>query len=309
MEMYRLCATAAPAAGRQRWLQLLVLLLAAALPITGCGSGPGTSSVPSQDRTHTSPVDGQLIAWSEYGAGTPTLVFVHGWHCDRSYWREQVDEFSDRHRLLLPDLVGHGTSGKARDDWSMEAFGRDIASLIDAEVDGPVVLGGHSMGGPVILETVRHLDDVVGLVAVDTLRDLDLQAPPPDERAAQLQVLRENYAAVAGRFVASFFVEGTDPELQLAITEGMLDGDADRGVAMIAGLWEADLPALLQQLDVPLVVINSDYEPNDIDGLRAMHDDIDFIEMGGVGHFPMLEDPETFNSLLGAVLDRFAGRY
>lgn len=308
MEMHRPRGSVAPATGDPRWLHLLVVLLAAALSTTGCGIGPGANSAPSQDRTHTSPFDGQLVAWSEYGAGAPALVFVHGWHCDRSYWREQVVAFSDRHRLLLPDLVGHGTSGKARDDWSMDAFGRDIASLVDAEVDGPVVLVGHSMGGPIILEAARHLDNIVGLVAVDTLRDLDLQAPPPDERATQLQVLRENYAVVAGRFVESFFVDDTDPGLQLAITEGMLDGDADRGVAMIAGLWETDLPALLQQLDVPLVVINSDYEPTDVDGLRALHDDVDFIEMRGVGHFPMLEDPETFNGLLATLLERFGGR-
>ncbi len=306
MEIHRLRRAAATATGGQRWLHLLVLLLAAALTLTGCGGDPGTNSAPSRDRTHTSPVDGQLIAWSGYGAGAPTLVFVHGWHCDRSYWHKQVGAFSDLYRLLLPDLVGHGTSGKARDAWGMHAFGRDIASLVDAEVDGPVILVGHSMGGPIILEAARHLDNVVGLVAVDTLRDVNLHAPPPDERAAQLQALRENYAAVAGSIVESFFVEDTDPELQLAITEGMLDGDADRGVAMIAGLWETDIPALLQQLDVPLVIINSDYQPTDVDALRALHEDVDFIEMRGVGHFPMLEDPENFNSRLGTVLGRFA---
>jgi hypothetical protein len=29
--------------------------------------------------------DGIALAFEAHGAGTPSLVFVHGWSCDRSY--------------------------------------------------------------------------------------------------------------------------------------------------------------------------------------------------------------------------------
>jgi len=37
-----------------------------------------------------SSIDGVPIAYEVLGEGTPALVFVHGWSCDRSYWKGQV---------------------------------------------------------------------------------------------------------------------------------------------------------------------------------------------------------------------------
>lgn len=38
--------------------------------------------------------DGIRIAYEAYGEGTPALVFVQGWSCDRSYWEGQLQPFS-----------------------------------------------------------------------------------------------------------------------------------------------------------------------------------------------------------------------
>jgi pimeloyl-ACP methyl ester carboxylesterase len=55
----------------------------------------------------TTPVAGGHISYEVRGGGRP-LVFVHGWSCDRTYWREQMDEFAKRHRVVAIDLGGHG---------------------------------------------------------------------------------------------------------------------------------------------------------------------------------------------------------
>ncbi len=41
--------------------------------------------------------DGVPIRYDDEGAGTPVLVFVHGWSCDRRYWREQVEPLAATH--------------------------------------------------------------------------------------------------------------------------------------------------------------------------------------------------------------------
>jgi hypothetical protein len=79
----------------------------------------------------TSPVAGGHISYEVRGAGRP-LVFVHGWSCDRTYWREQLDEFAKRHRVVAIDLAGHGDSSVERNDWTMSSFGADIASVVEA---------------------------------------------------------------------------------------------------------------------------------------------------------------------------------
>ena len=39
-------------------------------------------------------VDSIHIAYEVHGEGMPALVFVHGWSCDRSYWKWQLQPFS-----------------------------------------------------------------------------------------------------------------------------------------------------------------------------------------------------------------------
>jgi hypothetical protein len=43
--------------------------------------------------------DGVSIAFQTAGKGDTGLVFVHGWCCDRSYWRKQVPYFIRNYRV------------------------------------------------------------------------------------------------------------------------------------------------------------------------------------------------------------------
>ena len=62
--------------------------------------------------------DGVLISYQMAGEGPVSVVFVHGWSCDRGYWKEQLDYFARVHRVVALDLAGHGDSGLNRDDWT-----------------------------------------------------------------------------------------------------------------------------------------------------------------------------------------------
>ena len=56
--------------------------------------------------------DGVPIAYQVAGEGTVSLVFVHGWSGDRSYWEEQLDHFAQEYRVVALDLTGHGRSDR-----------------------------------------------------------------------------------------------------------------------------------------------------------------------------------------------------
>jgi pimeloyl-ACP methyl ester carboxylesterase len=56
-------------------------------------------------------VDGIPIHSTVRGSGPKTIVFVHGWTCDESSWREQVPFFEKNYRVITLDLPGHGKSG------------------------------------------------------------------------------------------------------------------------------------------------------------------------------------------------------
>src|SRR3954468_21245680 len=158
---------------------LLALAAALALLIPGAplpAALPADGTVPS--------ADGIPIRYHVEGPAkspSPALVFVHCWSCDRHLWDETAGHFAKRYRVVTLALAGHGESGQGRKDWTIPAFGQDVASVVRALDLKKVILVGHSMGGPVILEAARALPDrVVGLVPVDTLLKVSKASDPKE---------------------------------------------------------------------------------------------------------------------------------
>ena len=149
--------------------------------------------------------DGVRLAFEVHGAGTPTLVFVHGWSCDRRYWRGQLRPLAARYQTVAVDLAAHGQSGVGRRSWTMAAFGEDVVAVVEQLGLGELVLIGHSMGGDVVVEAARRLGDrVAGLVWVDTYNTLG-EPPAEEELEAFLAPFREDFAAATRGLVERLF--------------------------------------------------------------------------------------------------------
>ncbi len=253
--------------------------------------------------------DGVPVRYAVYGAGRPAIVFVHGWSCDRRYWRGQVGHVATRFTVVTVDLVGHGESGTGRRSWTMPAFGEDVAAVVTGLDLPEVVLVGHSMGGDVVVEAALQLRPRVrGLVWLDTYRSLDgsgSDAATEAETATFMAPFRADFAAATRAFVRRIAGAGTDPDLVGWIADDMAAAppaialDAMRHAvgnerAAIAGLRHAAVPA---------VAINPADPPTDVASL-ARHG-VATAVLPAVGHFLMLQDPGGVNRLLDEVVDDF----
>ena len=113
-------------------------------------------------RTLTIPgPSGAMLAATEFTSqGTPdpdapTVVLAHGWTLARESWAPVVRELQSHRavRVVTYDQRGHGRStwGSVR-TMSIKGLADDLAAVIEATAPaGPLVLGGHSMGGMTIL--------------------------------------------------------------------------------------------------------------------------------------------------------------
>jgi len=247
--------------------------------------------------------DGVEIHYEAAGNGEPAIVFVHGWSCDRSYWREQAAHFAKARRMVAIDLAGHGESGLGRQRYTMEAFGADVKAVVDALGLKRVVLVGHSMGGPVTLEAARLMPErVVALVPIDTLGHVGRQTSA-EEKQAFLDPMRADFRTAARRFVRDMlFTPRSDPGLADRIADDMAAAPKEVALSALESLIDYDEAKALAAVKAPIRRINADRWPTELAAARAHKQDLQLAVMPGLGHFPMLEDPAEFNRLLERAL-------
>jgi len=98
------------------------------------------------------------------GEGAP-LVLVHGLGGAASNWTELAPLLAARHRVLVPDLPGHGGSTALPGVSGLEPFADRVAAVAEREGMLPAPVVGHSLGGMVVLRlALRRPEAVQALV-------------------------------------------------------------------------------------------------------------------------------------------------
>ena len=207
--------------------------------------------------------------------------------------------------MVTVDLAGHGESGLGREAYTMEAFGEDVLAVVDNLGLDKVVLIGHSMGGPVILEAARRMPGrVIGLVGADTFNNVERKFQM-DELLASLNA---NFSETTAGFVRSMFTPTADSVLVEKIAADMSSAPPEVGVSAIESMsiyWNDKLTRALQQVQAPVRCINSGRYPSDVEAGSRYASSFKAVDMSAVGHFVMNEDPETFNRLLDQTVAEF----
>ncbi len=111
-----------------------------------------------------------------YGPPGPARVLaLHGLTGHGRRWHSLASPYLDDVGMLAPDLIGHGRSPYAA-PWTIDANVAALATLVENEAAGPVVVVGHSFGGAIALHLAAQCPDLVsGVVLLDPAVALDGQ--------------------------------------------------------------------------------------------------------------------------------------
>jgi pimeloyl-ACP methyl ester carboxylesterase len=150
-------------------------------------------------------------------AGSPTVVLVHGAFADSSSWNGVIK------RLLADGVQVTAAPNPLRGVAADSAY---VASVVN-QLDGPVLLVGHSYGGAVITNAAAQAKNVVGLVFVAAF------APDQGERLGEVEAASKdsvlNSALVPLHYPTA---DGGEPAVEFAIDP-----------ARFHDAFAADLPA------------------------------------------------------------------
>jgi pimeloyl-ACP methyl ester carboxylesterase len=115
------------------------------------------------------PVYGVDMYWERRGAGGTPLVVVHGGFGLTSLFGEVLDRLADRRQVIALELQGHGHTPDIDRPFGYEAFGDDIAAVIEHLDLGQADLLGYSLGGGASLRcAIQHAERVRRLALVST---------------------------------------------------------------------------------------------------------------------------------------------
>lgn len=244
---------------------------------------------------------GDLSVKTRPGTGTP-LFMIHGFAADSSGWMALERALPRDLPLIRVDLPGHGRSARR----AIRDFGdllRSIVQVFDAQVDGPVHVLGHSLGGALALgltdirpRQVKTLSliapaglgpeiDGAALMGIARAAQVDSLAPWLKRLTARPDGISHDYARAA--MLARGDQALRDAQVELA------------QVLFPDGVQGFDLTAALERLSAPTALIwgREDHilpwkHALTAPGEVALH------LLRGVGHMPHMEDPETVAALI-----------
>ena len=246
--------------------------------------------------------DGVMINYYIKGSKKNALVFVHGYSCSSEYWWPQLEYFSKNYTTIAVDLAGHGKSGLNRKEYSMDAFGDDVKSVIEHLDLDQVVLIGHSMGGPVVVKAAGSLGAKSRLIiGVDTFHDLTTEGIGKFARIALNTMFQLFYDSMTKDSIDDFFIDKTDKDLEDWIRNDALKSPKNISQGTLDALLTMNYPESLSELSIPMIALNArSFRETKLDSNFDTYKDIQIEFMEDVGHFIMLERPDEFNKWLEA---------
>lgn len=282
------------------------LALAATLAVSSMACGPSApppaSPATAKIEARASSVDGISIHYIAEGSG-PAVVLAHCLGCNLHYWDVVAADLARDHRVVRLDLAGHGSSGAERKTWSIAGFVGDVRAVVNAAGVDRFTLVGHSMSGPVALETARELGDrVSGVVPIDSVLDVDAHLPA-EKRAEVLGKLRADYRGVMERTLPSLLPKDPDPNVVARVRADAMALDPDRAAAILESIFAYREDLALDHLAMPIVAVDGSVRPVVLDHNRAHAPQFDARVIEGTGHWLMLEKPTEFTRTLRQVVE------
>jgi len=120
-------------------------------------------------RTEQISLHGHRLSYRTAGDDGPTVLLLHGLASSSASWEQTLRRLGADHRVIAPDMLGHGASEKPPGDYSLGAFASLVRDLLVAlDIDSATVVG-HSLGGGVAMQFLYQYPQFVQrLVLVDS---------------------------------------------------------------------------------------------------------------------------------------------
>jgi serine/threonine protein kinase/pimeloyl-ACP methyl ester carboxylesterase len=214
--------------------------------------------------------DGVGIAYATIGSGPP-LVKAANWlsHLEvdgkSPVWRHWIRELSRHNTLVRYDERGCGLSDWNVDEFSLEAWVRDLEAVVDALELERFPLLGISQGGPIaIAYATRHPERVSHLILHGSyargVSHRGLSDQDREEREVLLRLIRvgwgKDHPAFRQVFTSLFIPDGTTEQIQWFNELQRVSATPENAARMFAAFSILDVRGLAPEVRAPTLVLH-----------------------------------------------------
>jgi pimeloyl-ACP methyl ester carboxylesterase len=108
---------------------------------------------------------GHDVEYATAGSG-PAVLLIHGITSSLRTWSKVIPRLAEDHRVIAPDLLGHGASAKPRGDYSLGSFASGLRDIMIALDVPTATVVGHSMGGGIAMQLAYQFPERVERLAL-----------------------------------------------------------------------------------------------------------------------------------------------
>lgn len=248
-------------------------------------------------------------------ADAPVVVLIHGFSIPMEIWGTTHRRLQQAgYRVLRYDLLGRGYSDRPRIRYDGEVFERQLSELLSAlDIDGPLVVAGLSMGGPIAMRfAANNAEKVVATILIAPLHQ-PLQPPPMPERIGHFMLGAFYVPSIRQSFAAPYISAADRAELERAYqAQTEIRGFTQALASSFYAFSAQDHRQYYQQTrqyGVPTMLIwgtNDNVVPyTHAEGVQEDALVVHFVTAEGAGHTPHLEQPDLVNGHILEFLREF----
>ncbi|MDZ7938142.1 MAG: alpha/beta hydrolase [Rhodoferax sp.] len=243
------------------------------------------------------------IGCKVHGYGPTKLLLLHGWLSDHSIYSNVLGNFDhDRFSVALMDYRGYGMSSDKNGDFTLDEVVEDALHLTEALGWKSFHVIGHSMGGMVAQKmALRAPERLVSLIAITPVPSsgfaLDTATQEFFESSATSdQALTEIFNTLTGKRHSTKLLQDLTKSARASSTTPAF-------LAYLQEWTKTDFSETTQGLATPTLVIGGKHDG--AIGQQLLTDtylrrlpNAHLVMIDGAGHYPMIETPLEFYTLL-----------
>lgn len=254
------------------------------------------------DRGIATSADGVGIAWSRYGTGTPTILFVPTWNLvDSRVVGHQVAALAPRATVVTYDPRGAGSSDRPTAGYDFTHHAADALAVLDATRTERASVVAASRGlNAVVLLAAGHPERVERIAVIGPYMRLEPDPPPPNP--AVLEGWRTDWPGFIGPFMHAVFSEPDSDELIAEMIAIGMDASPEVVATQETELDWVTPARRLGEVTAPVLVIHGAQDgPVPVAHAREIVAALPNARLAVVpegGHRPDIRSPERVNPLL-----------